>query len=555
MGTSDQCECIVSGLVVLDDATEDHARRDRYGRYLVATPDGGTKPVSYTRATTIAKAIEDQHSLIAWKARVTAIGLTKRPELLKMIAVTDDKKRLDQLCEDAAASGGATERRDEGTALHRAIERSFGGEAVPEMFRADVDAVRAELERHGFAVVPGMTEVMVVDDARRIAGTFDLLLTDGTTVFVADIKTGASLDYSGCSFAAQLAIYANAAAIYHQGRAADGSQDERRPMPEVSRDVALILHVQPNSARCAIHTVDIAYGAELVELNIAVREARTRGRKLIAPLGVVVPATALTMTTPTEKTTAVVETSVVIPSEVVAAGLAPLVPQSKREWLVERAKALRAIDPTALDKVAALLPPGTTALGGRVMLTRSDFDLYDAAIAAVERAIEAPFVPAEVESPTPSAVYDPTPPAPPEPRRTFDEGDPIDDETIAAMLAKMGTLAGTDGEHWARQILREAKDAGVPISLRATRSTRMFQITRALYAWAEAYADDELARCALVYVLGDDRVQPGFPTGAVIGSLDIVEAGEFLAIVWEIERAHLVYVVDAQGSRLERAAN
>jgi len=520
-------------MMVLEESSTDGARRDTWGRYKVRPPMG-EKPVSYTRATTVAKAIEDQHSLIAWKARVTAIGLTKRPELLKMIAVTDDRNRLDQLCEDAAASGGATERRDEGTALHRAIELSFGGEPVPELFRADVAAVHAELERHGLAVVPGMSEIMVVDDERRIAGTFDLLLTDGATVFVGDIKTGKSLDYSGCSFAAQLAIYANAGAIYRQGHAADGSQDTRSPMPTVSLDVALILHVQPNSAQCTVHAVDIAYGAELVELNLAVRAARGRGRKLITPLGV-----ASSPRGDEAEPLPAVSTD----------------RDTQREHLVERFKALRAHNPAAPDRIKMLLPAGIGSLGGSVALSPADFDAYDKAIGLVERDFEMPFNPA----PTPPAAlrpfFDPAPPVvEPLPPRTFDEGPPIDDETVDAMLAKMATLAGTDGELWARQMLREARDAGVGISLRATRSTRMFEITRALFAWAEAYADDELARCALVHVLGDDRVQPGFPTGAVIGALERMEAAFFCSVVAGVEAGRLVYVVDAQGSRLERAA-
>jgi hypothetical protein len=230
-------------------------------------------------------------------------------------------------------------------------------------------------------------------------------------------------------------------------------------------------------------------------------------------------------------------------------------PDPHRERLVERFKALRAHNPAAPDRIKMLLPAGIAALGGAVALTPGDFDAYDKAIGLVERDFEMPFNP----PPTPPAAlrpfFDPAPPVAPvvlEPR-TFDEGDPIDDETVDAMLAKMATLAGTDGEQWARQMLREARDAGVGISLRATRSKRMFEITRALYLWAEAYADDELARCALVHVLGDDRVQPGFPTGAVIGALERMEAAFFCSVVAGVEAGRLVYVVDAQGSRLERA--
>ena len=42
----------------IDELTQLPTRRDRWGRYLVL-PEGGTKPIGYTRATTVAKGIED----------------------------------------------------------------------------------------------------------------------------------------------------------------------------------------------------------------------------------------------------------------------------------------------------------------------------------------------------------------------------------------------------------------------------------------------------------------------------------------------------------------
>lgn len=43
-------------MIALDPT--DAVRRDRWGRYLVVPPDGG-KPVGYTRATTVAKALDE----------------------------------------------------------------------------------------------------------------------------------------------------------------------------------------------------------------------------------------------------------------------------------------------------------------------------------------------------------------------------------------------------------------------------------------------------------------------------------------------------------------
>lgn len=269
---------------VWDQFTPVEVRRDRYGRYLVLPP-GATKPVGYTRATTVAKAIEDASSLINWKGRMVALGLAARPDLYAGIHTTnpDDKRALDALCERAAEAGGATIRRDLGTALHHMLEQSWRDPAYtpPATYAADVAAVHQALAAAGFTVVAGMTERMVVNDDRQIAGTFDLLVTDGTTTYVADIKTGSSVIDGGLAFATQLAIYAGASDLYTQGAAKDGSEDIREPMPTVSAERAVIIHVQPESGSCELHWLDLTIGAQALDLAIAVREIR-KAKPLLA---------------------------------------------------------------------------------------------------------------------------------------------------------------------------------------------------------------------------------------------------------------------------------
>lgn len=547
--------------ITLDVDQADETRRDRWGRYLVVPPEGG-KPVPYTRATTVAKAIEDQHSLIAWKARVAAKGLTIRGELLKMIAVTDDRQKLDDLVEQAAQAGGATERRDEGTALHRALELAMSGQPVPELFRSDVDAVLTAFERHGLSVLGGMTERVCVDDERRIAGTFDLIVKAGTALYVADFKTGKTLDYSGLAFSTQLAIYAGASALYEQGKAKDGSQDRRSDMPRVDRAVALVLHVQPGSGRCDVHDVDIAYGAHALQLCLDVRDARTKGRNLITPR---IPAGA--PTEPGARVGAATE-GTAYPSAVVD-GQEPVVDSpprpSRREQIIERLKALKAIDGRLPGVVALRWPEGVPALASNALYTRSDFEAIDAVLAEVERAAEAPFVPrpaedAPAEGWVASLAAEPDTqedhaasmgePWPPE----YDDTETVDDPDVDAMLARLNALDGA-GRAWATAKLREARDAGVKISLRESRSARAFEISRALATWAETWGDDdELARQALVHVLGDDRVQPAWPTGAVLGALGQDEATELVGVCLALESGRLVGVIDAQGERIEEAS-
>ena len=79
----------------LDRYLEEHEEeppheRDRHpprplGPPPIIPPDGG-EPVAYTRVSTLAKALDDLNNLMAWKARKTAEGLVRRPDLLTRVA-------------------------------------------------------------------------------------------------------------------------------------------------------------------------------------------------------------------------------------------------------------------------------------------------------------------------------------------------------------------------------------------------------------------------------------------------------------------------------------
>lgn len=254
-------------------------RRDRWGRYLVLPPEGG-KPVGYTRATTVAKALDDQSSLINWRSRMTAVGLAQRPDLLAMVATAgDDKRRLDELCDKAAEHGGATIRRDLGTAIHALLEQRITDPTIhiPQPHRADVEAILTTLDAHGLTVVPGMCEQMIVLDGLKIAGTVDLVVEDRNgRRYIADLKTGASVAFGASSWALQLAIYAHADAIYRQGPAADGTADVRVDMPDVDDSVAYIVHCQPGTGQADLHRLLIGPAWNMVQVALDVRTWRTR---------------------------------------------------------------------------------------------------------------------------------------------------------------------------------------------------------------------------------------------------------------------------------------
>jgi hypothetical protein len=265
----------------------DPIRRDQYGRYKVLAPKG-KKPVGYSRATTIAKALDDTSNLAAWGKRMTALGLAQRPDLLAMVQTTDaaDKKALDRLCESASEAGGATARRDLGTALHKMFEQSCvtPGYKPPATYAADITAIHQTLREAGLQVVDECSELMVVIDKHQIAGMADLIverITDGE-LFIADLKTGSSVQYGALGWAIQLSIYANADNIYIQGAAVDGSEDLRAPMPAVNKQQAFIIHCEPESGSCTLHTLNIERGFQALECAMEVREWR-KARQLLVP--------------------------------------------------------------------------------------------------------------------------------------------------------------------------------------------------------------------------------------------------------------------------------
>jgi hypothetical protein len=106
-------------------------------------------------------------------------------------------------------------------------------------------------------------------------------ISDGE-LFIADLKTGSSVAYGALGWAIQLSIYANADNVYIQGSAVDGSEDLRAPMPAVNKQQAFIIHCEPESGSCTLHTLNIERGFQALECAMEVREWR-KARKLLVP--------------------------------------------------------------------------------------------------------------------------------------------------------------------------------------------------------------------------------------------------------------------------------
>jgi hypothetical protein len=100
-----------------NDFTTGEAPKDRWGRYLIKTRTG--KETSFPRVTTIAKCLDDEGALTAWKGRMTATGLVHRNDLLVAASASlEDKGALDRIVQQAIEAAGASSKANIGTALH-----------------------------------------------------------------------------------------------------------------------------------------------------------------------------------------------------------------------------------------------------------------------------------------------------------------------------------------------------------------------------------------------------------------------------------------------------
>lgn len=256
--------------------------RDRYKRYLIAPRDGG-KAKAYTRATTVAEVLDDRYNLELWKMRQVAVGLTRRNDLLlKVAADENDKKTVNAACQeamDAAAAGAAA---NTGTALHRILERVDCGELtlaeVPELFADVVERYRSALDAAGVEVVADACERIHVLDglAEPLAGMADRHVIVGGQRYIADVKTGAGIDYGAGGFAVQLAIYAHATSLY------DYVTETHAEPPPLDRERGLIIHVPAAGGDVTLHWLDIAAGREALDHALWARSWRKRKGLLTA---------------------------------------------------------------------------------------------------------------------------------------------------------------------------------------------------------------------------------------------------------------------------------
>ncbi|MFI9228966.1 hypothetical protein [Streptomyces rimosus] len=268
-------------------------------------PKAGGRPRGLTRTTTYIDAIEDKSALATWGKRMVLVGAGARPDLATRTrdlsaSTREGKAALDALAEQALTLSGANNKREKGTHLHALSEHVDQGEELPPGTAA---ADLADMAAYKMATVDldmVAVEQFVVVDELGVGGTFDRMARyagpgpDGEHIeglFIADLKTG-SVQYGGLKMAAQLAVYSRGEFYDHtrfpvdhgdaKGLArwkktvvpAEAAAAAYAPLPPVSQDWGIVIHLPAGEASCTLYWADLRLGWAAARLAGEVRAMR-----------------------------------------------------------------------------------------------------------------------------------------------------------------------------------------------------------------------------------------------------------------------------------------
>lgn len=242
--------------------------RDGKDRPLII-PEGVSKPIPYRRCTRYVGVLEDLYMLQQWEKRMVALGLVERSDLrLSISAHSDDKGRLNRLCDQAKEHAKGSAAATTGTALHTLTDIVDSGGKLPHLDpgpAASIEAFRA-------ATAPLKVidiERKLVLDTFKVAGTADRIYEYQGQRYIGDTKSG-NIELGILKICMQLAVYARSKTynVVTGERGIHGCSTTR----------ALVMHMpatdDPAQARCELVWVDVEAGWEAVKVARAVWEQR-----------------------------------------------------------------------------------------------------------------------------------------------------------------------------------------------------------------------------------------------------------------------------------------
>lgn len=266
---------------------------NRYKQYQLPSPTTG-RPTAFARASTVAKVMDDRYNLELWVQRklvsavLTASGsqdveLAATYDLLTRTPATDQK--YNAVLEQIDNLTGGKDAQELGTAVHAWLEAvdicQVRPTDVPEFFQPYLTAYRHVLARHGLVPEARYVERIVLNDTgeETVVGTIDRIYRVAATgeLFMGDVKTSKSLDYSWLEYGIQVGgVYGGATKML----TVDGTGWE--PMPQLNPNMALLVHVPSDQPeRASVVTFDIAFCREAYHHALRVRDLRRRASKEI----------------------------------------------------------------------------------------------------------------------------------------------------------------------------------------------------------------------------------------------------------------------------------
>jgi hypothetical protein len=467
--------------------------------------------------------IENMYNLAKWGERMALLGTASDPVLadeVRELRGSDPesqqfKTAADQLVHKAKDIAKANLAAERGTFVHAItedrdedrdwIERARAGEVLGlevSLQGAFVRAWERMLDELGLEVL--VVEASCVCDAHRVAGTLDRIvratrdvviggrtITAGT-VFVLDIKTGRLREKANgdpdwkywVGYAIQVYTYADSLPY-------DTEAETRGEWPwPVSTEVAMIAHLdvrhalETGEALCRPIVVDLAAGRFGAELCRQAKAYERMGDEIFTVGG---------------------DVPVMSVPDVIADQAAKRAATTEHRDPVFDAPA----DPFEGLAEAAECEPVTRTSRGTPHV--ESYGETDARVRAAQ--------PATID---PLAA-----------RGTPDEGEPVDDETFAALEARYLALGEPDRFAWLGALSKGAREAGVSFHGAEAHTVRRFEILRGLVALAHhGDCDHELVRVLVATAVGEDWPEmPAFAPGAVVGALTADEAAHFALLV------------------------
>lgn len=234
-----------------------------------AIPPQKWKPKSYTRVSTMSKALDSQEALSKWKMRMVTQGFVRQRLLLnqaaRVVATSKDNRDLQEITDKAFEAGGGIAAREAGSDVHAFSE--FHGDLPPETppeYRPALEAMVIALK--DFVILD--TELFVVHDELMCAGTMDrLVLCPDGHVRCLDFKTGRQEPEYGQGVSIQTAIYI-------RGKRYDPATGERTELYDpalLDLTETIMAHVSIAEGTCTLYRVPAAEGWDRAQLAAKVK--------------------------------------------------------------------------------------------------------------------------------------------------------------------------------------------------------------------------------------------------------------------------------------------